>query len=792
MAILLPTRKADSDKIMSLVPIRNLVPFPHAEFQVVFGRPKSTAALMSAYEGGKTLMVVAQKDQRIDEPRFEELYEFGVVCKVEHVLQIDGSVHAILRGVQRAKIIERVGEDPFMRVKVTLLSDVMEKSKETKVLADHLYRELKKALNLGKIFDPSVWVRLSGGVDITELVDQVAFSLDVSVAEKEEILETLSLNKRIEKVGERLAQEINVLRLEHSIENKTKAKFESQMKKAVLEERKREIEKELKKLGVENLDDSEMRELRKKVEEAKMPPAIEKKAKRELERLEKMTTFAPEASYIRTYLEWLAEMPWGKRTTDAVNLKKAMRILNDDHFGLKQIKERIIEHLAVMKLRKSKARKNVEQNDFGGSNILCFIGPPGVGKTSIGRSVAKALGRKFVRISLGGIRDEAEIRGHRRTYVGALPGRIIQGIKNAGTKNPVFMLDEIDKVGADFRGDPSAALLEVLDPEQNKEFSDHYLEVPFDLSEVFFILTGNVTQTIPSALIDRLEVIHFSGYTNDEKLNIAKRYLVPKQINKHALNKGNLTFSNPVINQLISRYTREAGVRELERLVAAICRKSARKIAEGKKNDQELNVKSIHKLLGSAKFSNQLKNMEDEIGVSTGLAWTQAGGEILFIEAALLPGKGNFILTGKLGKVMKESCQAALSYVRSHWKELGVKDQNFAKTTDFHIHIPEGAVPKDGPSAGVAITTALVSALIRKPVKKEVGMTGEITLRGKVLEIGGVKEKILAAHRAGIEMIILPSDNRKDLSEIPAKVRKSLKFVFAKNIDQVLTKSLSS
>jgi len=789
MAILLPSKKEDNQEgVLPLVPIRNLVPFPHVDLQLIFGRPKSTAALMKAFEADKLVMVVVQKDFRVDNPGPRDLYPLGVICRVENMVKIDGTVHAVFKGVKRAKIVEFLGFQPYIEVKVRSLPDIIEQDKETMVLADHLTRELKKAFSLGKSFDPVILMKFSSGINITELADHVAFSLDLPVDEKQRILETLSLKQRLKIISERLAHEINVLKLDKSIERRTKAKFDKQMKKAVLEEKKKSINRELRKLGVGKEEGDEIKELRKKINRAKMPAEVKKKADRELNRLREMSSFAPEASYIRTYLEWLSEMPWKKKSRAGVSLKKAKKILDNDHYGLKKVKERILEHLAVMKLR----RKNGQSQGGAGSNILCFIGPPGVGKTSIGRSIAKALGRKFIRVSLGGIRDEAEIRGHRRTYVGALPGRIIQGIKDAGTKNPVFMLDEIDKVGADFRGDPSAALLEALDPEQNKEFSDHYLEVPFDLSEVFFILTGNVTDTVPRPLLDRLEVIHFSGYTQEEKLFIAKKFLFPKQLKKHGLTKKQLVLTDVIFKEIIKSYTREAGVRELERVIASLCRKMAKRIAEGRKVRPKITIRQLRRFLGPKKYTHELKGKDDQVGVATGLAWTQAGGDILFVEVALMPGKGRLMITGQLGDVMKESCKAALSYVRSHWQELGIKDKDFYQKTDFHIHVPEGAVPKDGPSAGITITSALVSALTKRPVKRDIGMTGEITLRGRILPIGGVKEKVLAAHRAGLKKVVLPTENRRDIQDIPRKVKKDLSFVFVDSPSPVLREALKT
>jgi len=791
----LPSRSVQTEergKILPIVPIRNIVPFPFADLQVAFGRPKSTEALLTAFEKDKLILAVAQKDAQKEDPDLNDLYEYGVICQIDHVIQVDGMVHALFKGLQKAKIEEVTSREPFLQARVIVVPEITETDEEMKVLADHLARELKKAFNLGKSFDPMVLMRLSSGLPVSELVNHVAASLDAPTEEKQKILETFSVKAQIKAVTEKLMHEINVLNLDQSIEKKTKAKFDRHMKRAVLEERKKEIEKELKKVGGgEEEEVNETSELEKKLKEANLPPEVKKKADYEFKRLAKMSSMSPEFSYIHGYLDWIASMPWNKKTPNHTSFEQAAKILDKDHYGLEDIKERILEYLAVMKLRQQRGEKNGKKDEAKDSNILCFIGPPGVGKTSIGRSIAKALGRKFARVSLGGIRDEAELRGHRRTYVGALPGRIIQGIKNAEVKNPVFMLDEVDKIGADFRGDPSAALLEALDPEQNKEFSDHYLEVPFDLSNVFFILTGNVYDTIPPALLDRLEIIPFSSYTEEEKFNILKKYLIPKQLTRHSLTEKDVFFSDVIIKEIISRYSREAGVREAERIVASICRKAAKRIASGKKFSKKLETKTLRRFLGPAKFSHQIKNEKDEAGVSTGLAWTQSGGEILSIEVALMPGKGRLTLTGHLGEVMKESCQAALSYVRSHWKEIGIKDKNFIQNTDFHIHVPEGATPKDGPSAGTAIVTALISALTKRLVKKDVGMTGEITLRGKVLEIGGVKEKVLAAHRAGIKTIILPKANRKDLYNLSPKVRKQLNFIFVEKLDQVFKTALA-
>jgi ATP-dependent Lon protease len=593
-------------------------------------------------------------------------------------------------------------------------------------------------------------------------------------------------------VTEYLSKEVNALEIERTISSKTQKRFEDQMKKAMLREKKRTIEKELGEMDEDDseLTNEEVKEYKTKIKDSGMPPDVHEKAEKELKRLAEMSPANPEGAYLRNYLDWLTDMPWSKVSPNTVSIKKAAKILDDEHYGIDKAKERILEFLAVMQIKKNqKNKKDVESQAH--PTILCFVGPPGVGKTSIGRSIAKALNRKFVRVSLGGIRDEAEIRGHRRTYVGALPGRIIQGIKDAGTKNPVFMLDEIDKIGVDFRGDPSSALLEALDPEQNKEFSDHYLEVPFDLSQVMFICTGNVLDTIPAPLRDRMEIITFPGYTEMEKFKIAKKFLWPKTLKSNGIEGKDVDITEDGLKEVISFYTREAGVRGLERNLASICRKVARMIAEDKKYPAKIDTADVRKFLGSQRFSSQIAGKKDEVGQSTGLSVTPFGGEILFIEVSLMPGKGKLILTGQLGDVMKESAKAAFTWVRSHYHELGLK-RDFAENIDVHIHVPEGAVPKDGPSAGVAITTALVSALTGIPVRREVGMTGEVTLRGHSLEIGGLKEKSIAGHRAGLKVIIAPKDNKKDLEEIPAEVKRDVKFVFAEEVEEVLAEALTS
>ncbi len=766
---------------MPIIPLRNVVPFPNIEVNLIFGRSKTIAAINAASQTGQKVILVAQKNPVTEEILWDDIYHTGVLAETRQVFQTDGSLHAIVKGIQRVGLLELIKQKNYDQVKFVGLQETVDQSQNVKLKAAHLARELRRAFSLGKGIEPLLMLKLTSGLSLPELLDQASFSLDASVAEKQKILETLSWAKRLDIIIELLGREIQVLQLEQKIEKSTRTRFEENMKKTVLEEKKRTIEKELKNLGVSagNL----LADLKKKLKEAKLPAEVKRKANYELKRLQGMPPFAPEASYIRTYLEVLASLPWQRSEQKTISLRKAARILNKDHYGLKEVKERILEYLAVMELRK-KQKKNGNGTKKGPANILCFIGPPGVGKTSLGKSIARALGRKFVRVSLGGIRDEAEIKGHRRTYVGAMPGRIIQSIRSAGSKNLVFMLDEVDKIGNDFRGDPAAALLEVLDPEQNKSFSDHYMEVPYDLSDVFFILTGNIVDTIPSALRDRLEIIDFSSYTSEEKLQIAKKYLVPKQLKNHGLADYKIKFADEALKAIIQDYTYEAGVRNLERAIAKIYRKLARRIAEKKKYPQVITRAVVRRFLGPREYNHAFRERKDEIGVATGLAWTQAGGEILFVETVLMPGDGKIYLTGKLGEVMQESARAALSYIRSHWQPLGVK-KNFFKNLDIHIHVPEGAVPKDGPSAGVTIATSLLSALTKRKVRADIGMTGEITLRGKVLEIGGVKEKVLAAHRAGLKLILLPKGNKKDVIKIPIKVRRTLKFLFVENLDQV-------
>lgn len=769
-----------------IISIRGSVVFPHTDTVLSFVRPRSVTAADSAFGKDRLVAIFTQKDSRINDPMKDDLFEIGTLATITQMMSVEDGTHVLVRGQVRVRLSEIVSENPYLVGIVEEIPDVVDDSSEVLALAKNLSETFKKALTLGKMVEVMSVVKLvSETSNPSELTDQIATVLDIKPYEKQMILETYPLINRMKKVQELLSKEINIMEIEKTISSKTQAQFDDIMKKNILRERKKAIDKELGEIGGEEgeVGSEEVKEYKKKITEAKMPKDVEEKALKELTKLSKMSSFNPESGFLRNYLDWLCEVPWSIMTPNDVSIIKAGKTMEKRHYGLKKTKERILEYLSVMKLLNERKKKG--KDDKYQPTILCFIGPPGVGKTSIGRAIAEAMGRKFARISLGGIRDEAEIRGHRRTYVGALPGRIIQGIKTAGTRNPVFMLDEIDKVGSDFRGDPSSALLEALDPEQNKEFSDHYLEVPFDLSDVFFIATGNVLDTIPSALKDRMEIIQFSGYTEEEKFEIAERFIWPKQLKNHGLDETGLSISNKALKEIISKYTRESGVRNLERNISTILRKIARLVAEKKKYPKTIKTFHIREYLGAHKYSSLIAEKKNEVGMSTGLAVTSVGGEILFIEVSLMPGRGRLTLTGQLGDVMKESAQAAFTWTRSNYKLLGLKS-DFASKLDVHIHVPDGAVPKDGPSAGTSITTALVSALTKIATKRDVGMTGEITLRGKVTEIGGLKEKSIAGHRAGLKTIIIPKENQKDMEDIPEKIKKDIKFVFAEKLEDVL------
>lgn len=782
------------NKQYPLIPVRDGIVFPGTENVLAFGREKSVHAIQAAMADDKYVVLVMQKNASIDEPEPADLYQVGVLATVKNVVTGDkGEITALVHGEEKVAIESYEQTDPYSIVAVSSVSDILVEDEEVHAMIKHISTQIKRAINLGKTIDFVFLMNILNIHNPLDFSNQVAMVIDLREHERQEILEEHNLKLRLKKMVEYINREIKILEIEQNISSKTHKKFEKGMKENFLREKMRTIEEEL---GGQS-EDKEVNEYRAKIKRAKMPREVEEKAIKELRKLAQMSSFNPESSYVRTYLDWLCDIPWSKKSPTKIDIKKSESILNEDHYGLKKIKERILEYLAVIELKKRQTSKLKSKTSKNAKNakrehqptILCFAGPPGVGKTSLGRSIARSLGREFVKMSLGGVRDEAEIRGHRRTYVGALPGRIVQGIKQANTSNPVFMLDEIDKIGHDHRGDPSSALLEALDPEQNHAFSDHYLEVPIDLSEVFFITTANMLDSIPDALRDRLEIIHFAGYTEDEKFSIAKQYLLSKQAGAHGIEKGAATLTDPSLKVIIERYTREAGVRELERQIATIYRKIAREIVEHKVEKKTIGPDDLHAYLGAYKYSASMIEEKDAVGISTGLAWTSVGGDILFIEAATMPGKGALVLTGHLGDVMKESCQAALSYIRSRWELFKLPKDIFEKT-DIHIHVPEGAVPKDGPSAGIAIATAMISALTQIPVRRDVGMTGEITLRGRALEIGGVKEKVIAAHRAHLKTVILPRNNKKDLEEVPDIVKQEVEFIFVDQVEDVLKEAL--
>ncbi len=757
---------------LPMIPLPELVIFPGAITPVFVGRQKSLKAMDEAFSNDTPVFMVLQRNPTILEPKQADLYPIGTVADLLQPMRMpDGNMRVLAEGRFRARLVDIARSEPFYLAFVERMDEPEVRDAETLALERLVRQKFEQMVQSSRSIPPDALMTLATADTPSRLADIVAALTDLKVTEKQALLETLSPKERLRKLAVLLEQELQILDLERRIESKVKEGVSASQREFILRERLKAIQEEL---GERDIFTAEVEELREKVERLKLPDAPRERALKEIERLEKMPPMSPETGVIRTYLDWLLGLPWTKRTKDNLDIDRAQQILDEDHYGLKDVKERILEFLAVRKLtEKTKGP------------LLCFIGPPGVGKTSIGKSIAKAMGRKFIRISLGGIRDEAEIRGHRRTYVGALPGRIIQGIRQAGTKNPVFMLDEIDKLGVDWRGDPAAALLEALDPEQNHNFSDHYVEIPFDLSEVLFILTGNVTDTIPPALRDRLEIINFPGYTEDEKVQIAIRHLIPKNLESHGLQPKHLTITEGALRHTIRHYTQEAGVRNLERQIQAVMRKVAVQVAKGKEMAARVTPSSLAKLLGPPKFRLGEAEEQDEVGVATGLAWTGIGGDVLSVEVALLEGSGQLVLTGQLGEIMQESAKAALTYTRSVIARLGFKDR-FTEKTDVHIHIPAGAIPKDGPSAGITVAVALVSALTGLPVRKEVGMTGEITLRGKVLPVGGIKEKLIGAHRAGLKVVVLPKENEKDLQELPPKILRDLDLVFVRHMDEAL------
>ncbi|MBN8200748.1 endopeptidase La [Bacillus sp. NTK034] len=763
--------------IVPLLPLRGLLVYPTMVLHLDVGREKSVQALEKAMVDDHLIFLTTQKDISIDEPSEDDLYGMGTLTRVKQMLKLpNGTIRVLVEGLKRAEIIDFQEEAEHYSVSVKLFEDPETKDVEDQALMRTMLEYFEQYIKVSKKISAETYSSVADIEEPGRMADIISSHLPLKLKEKQEILETIDVKERMNQVIEIIHNEKEVLNLEKKIGQRVKKSMERTQKEYYLREQMKAIQKEL---GDKEGKTGEIAELTEKIENAGMPEHVELTALKELDRYEKVPSSSAESAVIRNYIEWLVTLPWSRATDDDLDILKAERILNEDHHGLEKVKERVLEYLAVQKLT----------NSLKGP-ILCLAGPPGVGKTSLARSIATSLNRNFVRVSLGGVRDESEIRGHRRTYVGAMPGRIIQGMKKAGTINPVFLLDEIDKMSSDFRGDPSSAMLEVLDPEQNHNFSDHYIEETYDLSKVMFIATANNLGTIPGPLLDRMEVITIAGYTEQEKIHIAKDHLLPKQIKEHGLSKSQLQIREDGLQKVVRYYTREAGVRGLERQLATICRKTAKIIVSGEKKKVIVNSKNTEEFLGKPKYRYGQAELEDQVGVATGLAYTTVGGDTLQIEVSLSPGKGKLVLTGKLGDVMKESAQAAFSYVRSKAKELGI-DENFHEKHDIHIHVPEGAVPKDGPSAGITITTALVSALSGKPIRKEVGMTGEITLRGRVLPIGGLKEKSLSAHRAGLTKIILPKDNEKDIEDIPESIREELDFVLVSHVDEVLKHALN-
>jgi ATP-dependent Lon protease len=765
--------KTDPVETLPMVPLRDVVVFPHMMIPFVIGRQASIRALDHALARGKRIFLSAQHDATRDDPGPEEIYPLGTVCSIVQSLKLpDGNVKVLVEGLERARALEFREEQGYLRVAVQPVGRAEEPPAILEGLMSKVIGLFEQYVKLSNSLHYDAMLAAVRVEDPGKLADTIASHLVVPVEEKQNLLEILSAQDRLARIGSILEAEVDKLNVDRRIQGRVKKQMERAQKEYYLNEKMKAIQKEL---GRKDDRTSEADDLRRKVEQARMPKDAEEKALAELKRLEAMPPMSAEATVSRNYLDWLIAVPWTKRTRERKDLAAAERILNEDHYGLEKVKERIVEFLAVRQL---------VQNPKG--PILCFVGPPGVGKTSLARSIARCTNRKFVRLSLGGVRDEAEIRGHRRTYIGAFPGQIIQMMKKAGTRNPVFLLDEVDKMSMDFRGDPSAALLEVLDPEQNHTFADHYLDVEYDLSSVFFIATANVLHTIPQALQDRLETIRLPGYTEREKIEIAQRHLIPKQLKSHGLLAANVEFAEDALLELVGRYTREAGVRNMEREMSTILRKVARKVVlEGKGYAVTVSAANLSEYLGVPRYRTSQKEERHEVGLATGLAWTEVGGEILPIEVTLMPGKGALRLTGKLGDVMQESAHAAMSFVRSRAEQFGIP-RDFNRKLDVHIHVPEGAIPKDGPSAGITMCTALVSALTRVPVRRDVAMTGEITLRGKVLPIGGVKEKLLAAHRIGVATAILPRENEKDLADVPKNVLEGMQVQLVDHVDEVL------
>ncbi len=779
------TKLPSNQLTLPVVPIREGVLFPSTESVLTFGRKISLNAIEDSKHTKNLVILLTQKSPKINLPQPKDLYRVGTLAIIERTLDTEGRVNALVKGICRIKVTEFISTKPVLRAKSIKLTDSVKQDDEMKALASHLQRIFRKSIHMGKPVEFLNFMKLMSGVTEGELADQIASTLNINTTKKQQILEIIEVKKRIKKIIEYLTREMKVLEIEKDVVYKTQKKFDKSMREGVLRERLRTIQKELGELE----DDEEVAQsYEEKLKKIELDKDINKKISKEIKRLRSMSPNNPESGYIRSWLDTVFDIPWNTYSKKNITLKQAEKTLDKSHHGLKEVKDRILEYLAVLQLKK----KAAEDKTAHVPTILCFVGPPGVGKTSIGRSIADALGRKFTKASLGGVRDEAEIRGHRRTYVGALPGKIVSGIIQSKSMDPVFMLDEVDKIGKDFRGDPSAALLEALDPEQNKGFEDHYLDMPLDLSKVIFITTANTLDTIPNALRDRLEIIRYSGYTEEEKFHIAKKHLWNKQLEANGLKKKHIKINNSTLHYIIKRYTREAGVRELERTIGKTLRKVARKIAE-KEIDSikqvNLSKKQLKNHLGPEKYDVTQTESKNRVGLATGLAWTSVGGDMLFIEVALTPGKGKVILTGKLGEVMKESAQAALTYVKANLNKLNINKKVF-ETTDVHVHVPEGGTPKEGPSAGITIATAMISAFTNRPIKRDVAMTGEITLRGRVLPIGGLKEKSIAAHRAGSKTIIIPQQNERNLVDIPDLVKKDITFIPVESIDEVIKLAL--
>ncbi|HEY2381529.1 MAG TPA: endopeptidase La [Terriglobia bacterium] len=764
--------------VLPVLPLPDVVMFPYMIAPLFVNRDRSAKAVDQALAENRMILLVSQKNPNVDDPKAADLHEFGTVSIIMRMLKLpDGRIRILVQGFSRAKVESYDESKPYLTAKVQPKTEpqVTAITPELEALIRNVKSTLEKMVSLGKNISPDLVAIAANLDDAGRLADLVASNLDLKVEKAQEVLEATDPVERLRLVNQLMAKETEVLEIQNDINTQARGEMDKNQREFYLRQQMKAIQQEL---GEGNELQEEIEQYRVKIKKAKMPKDVAEEADRQVGRLERMHPDAAETATLRNYLDWMVSLPWAKSTKDNLDLKKAQKILDEDHYGLEKIKDRIVEHLAVRKLKK----------DSKGP-ILCFVGPPGVGKTSLGKSIAKALGRKFVRLSLGGVHDEAEIRGHRRTYVGALPGRVIQSIHQAGTNNPVFMMDEVDKIGADFRGDPSSALLEVLDPEQNFAFRDNYLGVPFDLSNVMFVTTANMLDPIQPAFRDRMEIIQLSGYTEEEKLEIAKRHLIPKQIEEHGLKKSHLQFTDEGLRAMINNYTQEAGLRNLEREIAAVCRKVAKQVATGEKKVRKIHTDNLDQFLGRPKIFREELLKHDQIGVATGLAWTPAGGDVLFVEATTMKGRGALTLTGQLGDVMKESAQAALSYARSHAKDFGIREDFFGKH-DIHVHVPEGAIPKDGPSAGVTMATAILSLLTGQAVRRKIAMTGEITLRGEVLPVGGIKEKVLAARRAKIDTVILPALNRRDLEDVNETIRNEMKFVFVDDVKSVFKAAL--